>query len=62
MPKNFKPNYKNPYSPRKHVTYYVSEVVRAVNEKNSLAVEHIGASIRILKSLESFEIPESSEI
>ena len=28
----------NPYSPRGHNQYYVSEVVRAMNERNSLAM------------------------
>lgn len=30
-PKNFKPVYLNPYSPRRHSIYYVSEAVRAMN-------------------------------
>lgn len=61
-PKNFKPTYINPYSPRRHSTYYVSEAIRAINEKNSLAVEHVSASIRIIKSCENYEIPDFSEI
>ena len=53
-PKNFKPTYTNPYSPRHHSTYYVSECLRAINEKNSLAMEHISSSIRIIKSCEGY--------
>jgi hypothetical protein len=53
-PKNFKPTYSNPYSPRRNSTYYISEAVRAVNEKNSLVVEHINGSIRIIKECENY--------
>lgn len=35
----------NPYAFSKASKYYVSEVVRAIHEKNSLAVEHINASL-----------------
>ena len=49
-PKNAKVFTLNPYSPRRHSIYYVSESIRAINEKNSLALEHINASIRIIKS------------
>ena len=37
-PKNYKPTYLNPYSPRRHNIYYVSEAVRAIHEKNSLSI------------------------
>lgn len=43
----------NPYSPRGHNIYYVSELIRAVSEPNSLAKEHVKSAIRILKMLES---------
>jgi hypothetical protein len=42
----------NPYSPRKHNTYYVSEIVRAIGDRNSIAREHLVGSIKILKFLE----------
>lgn len=61
-PKNFKPIYTNPYSPRRHSIYYISEAIRAANEKNSLILEHINASIRIIKECEPYDIPELSEM
>jgi TFIIF-interacting CTD phosphatase-like protein len=36
--------------------------VRAVNEKNSLVVDHINGSIRIIKECENYEIPSLSEM
>lgn len=53
-PKNFKPSYSNPYSPRRHDTYYVSEAKRGINEKNSLIMEHISASIKIIRECEQY--------
>lgn len=61
-PKNFKPAYSNPYSPRRNAIYYISEAIRAVNEKNSLVVEHISGSIRIIKECENYEIPSLAEM
>jgi len=41
-PKNIMPTLVNPYSSsNKNSRYYVTEAVRAINEKNSMAVEHI---------------------
>lgn len=48
--KNLKPFAFDPYSPR-HNTYYVSEVVRAYKEENSIAREHLVNSIQLLKML-----------
>ena len=42
----------NPYSPR-HNVYYVSELVRAINDERSLAREHLVTSLNILKNLEN---------
>lgn len=41
----------NPYSPRKHNIYYVSEIIRAISDKNSLAREHLVGSMKIIKFL-----------
>ena len=49
-PKNIKTFNMNPYSPRRHSIYYISEVVRSINEKNSLALEHVNASIKMMKA------------
>jgi hypothetical protein len=49
-PKNSKLLFNNPYSPRRNSKYYVSEAVRGVNEKNSLILEHINSSIRMIKA------------
>lgn len=48
-PKNITTFSVNPYLSIKNNQYYLSEVVRAIHEKNSLAVEHITASIQFLK-------------
>ena len=41
-PKNIMLTLVNPYSlSNKNSRYYVTEAVRAINEKNSMAVEHI---------------------
>ena len=52
----------NPYSPRKHNIYYVSEIVRAIADKNSIAREHLVGSIKILKFLDDEELPTYSMI
>lgn len=52
----------NPYSPRKHNVYYVSEIVKAISDKNSLAREHLVGSIKILHFLENEELPTYSQI
>jgi len=40
-PKNILPTLFNPYNTSKNNRYYVTEAIRAINEKNSMAVEHI---------------------
>lgn len=45
-PENIRPFSHNPYSPRSK--YYLTECVRAVNEKSSLALEHVSQSIQML--------------
>lgn len=47
----------NPYSPRNHNIYYVSELVRAINQENSLAREHVKSAIKVLKSFEQVSLP-----
>jgi hypothetical protein len=51
-PKNITTFSVNPYSSFKQNQYYLAEVVRAVHEKNSLAVEHISTSLQILRQAE----------
>jgi hypothetical protein len=48
----------NPYSPR-HNTYYVSEIVRAYKEENSLAREHLINSMHLLKMLGRARLPST---
>ncbi len=48
-PKNISPLLVNPYNSIRNNYYYISEVIRAIHEKNSLAVEHIETSIIMLK-------------
>jgi hypothetical protein len=49
-PKNITQFAANPYFTRKNSSlYYITEAVRAIHEKNSLAVEHICTSIQVLK-------------
>jgi hypothetical protein len=48
-PKNITTFNVNPYLSIKNNQYYLSEVVRAIHEKNSLAVEHITTSIQFLR-------------
>ena len=45
----------NPYSIRGN-KYYLSEVIRAINEKNSLAMEHINQSMQMLLQYKLFKI------
>ena len=59
-PKNVKIFNLNPYSPRRHSIYYVSETIRAINEKNSLALDHVNNSIKMMKACEAYEIPHMS--
>jgi len=49
-PENFQPFTYNPYDSRSQNLYYISEALRAVNEKNSLVVEHINISIQMIQS------------
>jgi hypothetical protein len=48
--KNLKPLAFDPYSPC-HNIYYVSEIVRAYREENSLAREHLVSSLQFLRML-----------
>ena len=48
-PRNLKLPSSNPYLIGKNNHYYIAEAVRAMHEKNSMAVEHITTSISILK-------------
>lgn len=59
--KNLKPMAFDPYSPR-HNTYYVSEIVRAYKEENSLAREHLVSSMQLLKMLGRSRIPSKEEL
>lgn len=51
----------DPYSPR-HNVYYVSEIVRAYKEENSLAREHLVSSIQLLKMLSRSRLPTREEL
>ena len=51
----------NPYSPR-HNTYYVSELVRAYKDEQSLAKEHLHTSLNILKILEKSKRMNEQEL
>jgi hypothetical protein len=53
-PANFHPLLSNPYHSKKYNSYYISEAIRAINEKNSLAIEHINASIKMIQSCMEF--------
>ena len=59
--KKFKPMAFDPYSPR-HNIYYVSEIVRAYKEENSLAREHLVNSIHLLKMLARSRLPTREDL
>lgn len=53
--------HSNPYSPR-HNVYYVSELVRAYKDEQSLAKEHLLNSLNILKMLEKSKRMSEDEL
>lgn len=61
-PKILSTSERKPYSPRNNSLYYINEVVRAINEKNSLALNHVNTSIKMMKACEVYQIPSLNEI
>ena len=51
----------NPYSPR-HNVYYVSELVRAYKDEQSLAREHLLTSLNILRVLEKSKCMSAEDL
>lgn len=52
---------KDPYSPR-HNIFYVSEIVRAYKDEQSIAREHIQTSLQIMAYFEKCEKPSDEQI
>lgn len=55
--KNLKSINFDPYTPKSHHIYYVSEILRAYKEQNSLARDHLINSLHQLRTLSKIKGP-----